>query len=122
MSDYIIAEKLDTFTQLHLARKLSPAMPIVSVIQNPDNATKSKSMLVVMMLSYISDEDSDYVVKKCLSVVRRIQDNQPQRVITTGGVLAYADMNMEDITEMVAKVVLDNLGDFLNTALAISDQ
>ena len=118
IEDYIIGNKLDTFTQLNIARKLSPAMPLVSVLNDPDNAEKPKAMLVITLLSYISDEDSEYVVNKCLSAVRRIQGDKSVKITTSGGVLAFQDMTMDEVSEMVGRVILDNLGDFLDTALA----
>ena len=119
VEDYAIDGKLDTFSQLNVARKLNPAIAIMATMADPDNADKPKSLMVVAMLSYLVDEDSDYVIKKCLSLVKyKNADGQLFKVVTPNGALAKGDMTMEDMTELTAKVILENLGDFLNTALA----
>lgn len=116
--DLVIDGKMDAFTQLHVARKLSPAMPLVLALNDPENADKPKAMLVITLLSYISDEDSEFVINKCLSLVKRRQEKGFVKIMAANNVLAFHDITMDDISELVGKVVVDNLGDFLNTALA----
>ena len=115
--------KLDAFSQLHLARKLSPALALVLALNDPANSEMPKSVLVVTLLSYLSDDDSDYVVKKCLGSVKFNQPGVgPVKIVTKDGTLVFSEITIETITELVAKVIVDNLGDFLNTALARSAQ
>lgn len=115
---YRLSGKLDVFTQLALARKLAPAIPIVDIQLKAENKDKPKGILVVMMLSQIDDNDSQYVVNKCLSVVlRRQDDGNFAKVQATNGALMFDDLTMSDVLELVSWVIEENLGDFLRTAL-----
>jgi hypothetical protein len=117
---YSLSGKLDVFTQLSLARKLAPALPIVDVQLQKENKGKPKAILVVMMLAQISDEDSAFVVRKCLSIVMRKQDTGLAKVQADNGSIMFDDIPMEEILEMVSWVIEENLGDFLRTALTDS--
>ena len=66
---YSTTGQLDAFTQLHVARKLSPALGGIEGLVKEENADKDKSILTVITLSYLSDADVDFVIKKCLGVV-----------------------------------------------------
>lgn len=111
--------KLDTFTQLHLARKLGPSIPIVSGLINPENAGKDKGILTVLMLSHIGDLDADFVIRKCLSVVtRRSAEGSLAKVQTPDGTLMFDDISLPVMLELTVAVIEENLGDFFRTALA----
>lgn len=111
--------KIDTFTQLHLARKLGPALPIVEGLIDPRNAEKDKSVLTVLMLSHISDVDTDFVIRKCMSVVHRKQgEGKPAKVQAPDGTLMFDDISLSDMLELTVAVIEENLGDFFRTALA----
>jgi hypothetical protein len=118
IEQYQITGKLNAFDQLNVARKLSPALPIVDGLVREENAGKDMGILVVYILSQLPDKDSAYVVEKCLSVVaRKNPDGQLSKVMSSGGVLMFDDVNMKDILDITAKIIEDNLGDFLRTAL-----
>ena len=118
---YKLSGKLDVFTQLSLARKLAPAIPLVDVQLKMENKDKPKSILVVMMLSQINDSDSDYIVKKSLSLVLRKQmDGSFAKLQAANGSMMFDDVTMDEILELVSWVVEDNLGDFFRTALTDS--
>lgn len=111
--------KVDTFTQLHLARKLGPSIPIVEGLMDPRNAEKDKSILTVLMLSHISDVDTDFVIRKCMSVVHRRQaESKPAKVQAPDGTLMFDDITLSDMLEITVAVIEENLGDFFRTALA----
>lgn len=121
--EYATKGALDTFTQLHVARKLGPAMGIVAGLVDPANMDKEKALLTVLLLSHISDEDAEYVVKKCLSVVTRAQPAGGfAAVATPAGQLMFADITMESMLEIAIGVIEENLGDFFRIALARLDQ
>jgi hypothetical protein len=115
---YATSGKLDAFTQLHIARKLGPALPIVEGMVKPDNAGKDKSILTVLMLSHINDADVEYIIRKCLAVVTRQQDSKARAKITApDGSLMFDDITMAQMLEISMVVVEENLGDFFRTAL-----
>jgi hypothetical protein len=104
-----------------LARKLAPAIPLVDVQLKAENKDKPKSILVVMMLSQIADGDSEYIVKKALSLVLRKQsDGSFAKLQAANGSMMFDDVTMDEILELVSWVVEDNLGDFFRTALTDS--
>lgn len=115
---YQIQSKLNAFDQLNIARKLSPAFPLIKAVVDQDNAGKDKGVLIVMALGMLSDEGNKYVVEKCLSTVVRTQDNGALAKIFINGQLMFDDLTLTDITEITAQVIEDNLGNFLNTALS----
>ena len=111
--------KVDTFTQLHLARKLGPSIPIIDGLIDQRNAEKNKDLLTVLMFSHISDTDVEFVIRKCLSVVHRRQDDgKPVKIQAQDGTLMFDDISLSEMMELTVKVINENLGDFFRTALA----
>jgi len=116
---YTVSGKLDTFSQLHVARKLAPAMPIIEGLIDPRNADKDKGILIVLMMSHISDSDVEYVLKKCMSVVtRKGTDGRSTRILAQNGDFMYDDIKLETMLALAVAVIDLNLGDFFRTALA----
>jgi hypothetical protein len=118
-NSYSTNSRLSTFDQLHVARKLGPALPLVDGLVRLDNAAKNKQLLVVLMFSRISDEDTDDVIKKCLRVVLRKQGPDYVKVQGQGDVLMFDDITMADLLELTMAVIEENLGDFFRTSLAV---
>ena len=117
---YQLSGQLNVFDQLALARKLAPALPIVDVQLKNENKEKPKAILAIMMLAQIPDVDSDFVIRKCLSVVMRKQESGLAKRQTSSGSLMFDDISMDDVLELVSWVIEDNLGNFLRTALTDS--
>lgn len=115
-TDYQIGP-MDAFSQLHVARKLSPAMPILEPLLADRNAGKDVTLLVVILMSRLSDEETEYVIDKCLSVVSRKQDKGWAKV-RVNGVLMFSDTSMHALVQLTAAAIAENLGDFFRTALA----
>jgi hypothetical protein len=118
--NYATKGKLDAFTQLHIARKLGPTLPIVEGLVKPENDKKGKDLITVLMLSHISDEDTEYVIRKCLSViVRQPETEGPFAPIqNTQGGLMFDNITMSDMLGLTIGVIEENLGDFFRTSLA----
>lgn len=116
--EYRTLGQLDTFTQLHIARKLAPALPLVEGLVNHDNDGKDKSVLTVLMLSQVNDADAEYIMSKCLSLVGFQQEAGKAPVkIQVNGKLMFNDIPMSDILALTVAVIEENLGDFFRTAL-----
>lgn len=110
---------LDTFTQLHVARKLGPAVPMVQGLLDPANANKDKDLLFVLMLSQIDDSSTEYIIGKCLNVVKRKQESGPSaKIQAPDGSLMFDDIGLAGMLEITVAVIEENLGDFFRTALA----
>lgn len=112
---------LDAFSQLHVVRKLGPALPIVEGLVSERNAGKDVTLLVVLILSKLTDEETEYVINKCMSVVSRKQDQGWARVHVNGA-LMFSDTTMQAIIQLTAQCIVTNLGDFFRTALASLQQ
>lgn len=116
---YSTSGRLDAFTQLHVARKLGPSIPIVEGLIDKRNAEKDKGILIVLMLSHVSDADAEYIVRKCLSVVVRREDGgKPAKIQAPDGTLMFDDLDLTKMLELAMMVIEENLGDFFRTALA----
>lgn len=109
--------KLDAFTQLHVARKLGGALPLMDGLVSERNQGKDMSLLMVLLMSKLTDEETDYVVKKCLNAVSR---KQPQgwASLQSGGTIMFSDVSVSALINLTAQVIVENLGDFFRTALA----
>src|SRR5512135_2594111 len=92
--EYSTLSRMDAFAQLQLARKLGPALPIIEGLVSVENAEKDKNLLTVLMLSHISDEDTKFVITKCLSVVGRHEGGKVAKIQTPGGELMYDDIGL----------------------------
>ena len=114
---FVTMGKLDAFAQLNIARKLGPALPIVEGLIRPENAEKDKGILTVLMLSRLSDEDSEFVIRKCLSVVGRRDGSKTFKVTGPDGSLMYDDLSMATMLDLAVDVIEENLGGFFRTAL-----
>ena len=115
--EYSTSGKLDTFTQLHVARKLGPAMPVLEGMVDPDNLSKDKTLLTVLMLSKIGDSDVEYIMRRCLSVVTRKHIGGFAKIQTAEGNLMFDDISLHTLLELTVTVIEENLGDFFRTAL-----
>jgi hypothetical protein len=114
---YQVSGKLNVFDQLNIARKLSPALALVDAVVRQENEGKEKGVLIVMALGMLSDESSKFIVEKCMSLITRIGADGTVARIFVNGNLMFDDMTLTDLTDLTAKVIEDNLSNFLNTAL-----
>jgi len=129
---YIIGN-LDTFQQLHVARKVAPVMNMMGISlmgivkQGKEKLLDPDSQLEVMasamdVVAKMTQEDVDYVVSICLSVVKRIDDPQlgPQPV-ANGKMMNFDDIKLPSLVQICVNVLQENLADFfplLNVASA----
>jgi hypothetical protein len=115
--------KLDVRTQLNLARRLSPAVPILDLVLEAKAENKNQCLLTALMLSKLDDADNDYVVNKCLAVVSRQQDDGTHAKLTNqSGLLMFDDLTLTELLDLTARVIEENLGDFFYTALSSLNQ
>ena len=116
--EYRTLGQLDTFSQLHIARKLAPALPLVEGLVNHENDGKDKSVLTVLMFSQVSDSDAEFIMGKCLALIGFYQEaGKPPVKIQVNGKLMFNDIPMSDILALTVAVIEENLGDFFRTAL-----
>ncbi len=116
--EYVTTRQLSAFAQLALARKLTPAVPILSGMVDKNNADKDRSLLVLLALAKLDDQEADYVMKTCLAVVSRVDHGQHAPLMARDGGLMYDDVTIAQMMELAMGVIEENLGDFFRSALA----
>jgi len=123
------AEKLDVFKQLHVSRKIAPMVPklipvFVKLQKGGDGALRDDLAGLAdacgpfaEALAGMSDPDVEYVVKTCLSVVRRNQGGTYAPLVSSDGSLMFADMGLGETLPIVVRVIRENLGNFIQGLL-----
>lgn len=117
------ASKLSVFEQLKVSRKLLPVMAgLVSEFRSVQEKINSKDTEGAMAsilpkiadaVSGMSDEDVNAILFPCLSVVSR--DHMKGWVpICQHGEMAFDDIDLFTMLQLVARVVADSLGNFLH--------
>lgn len=115
--------KLDAMKQFHVARRIAPIVAALGVSINQFAAVgsglKEDSDLLQMagpvadVVSRMSDEDTEYVIRTCLSVVaRRVENTDKWQNVQTGQHLQFADISMQIMVRLVVEVLKENLGGF----------
>jgi hypothetical protein len=124
--------RADAMTQFHVARRLAPVLAALGVSlmdllkQAPpapadgDGAPSlaDVDMLAVMrpvmdIVSKMTDEDVEYVIKAALSVVQRQQGDR-WAAVQHKGQLVFADIPMTDMIRLAVEFVRENLGGFFS--------
>lgn len=121
--------KLDTFKQLHLSRKIAPVVPKVlpafAAIARRKKANADDDIDVIAealqpvadALAQMSEQDVEYVLNNCLSVVQRRQGKDWARV-WSGDTLMFDDIDLPTMLQISMKVIWDNLGAFISGLVA----
>lgn len=119
------ADRLDAFKQLHVSRKIAPMVPklipVFVTLQN--NVDGDMAALVTAAgplseaLAAMPEADVDYVVKTCLAAVKRNQ-NGAWSPMVVNGTLMFSDFGLDAMLPVVARVLRENLGNFIQGLLA----
>jgi hypothetical protein len=117
---YATSKKLDVFTQLHLARKLGPSIPIVE--DTISKQSKDRPIFSIIMFSKLDDQDVDYIIKKCLGAVSRQQPTGFTPIQTPQGVMMFDDISLDTLLQLTLMVIEENLGSFFTTSLTSLEQ
>lgn len=117
--NYYSSGKLNAFQQFHVARKLGPILvkmgPVAAqALSNPDAGIDLLGP-VLEALAEMSEEDCNFVLSRCLSVVKRRQGNGPWAAVWHDGAkrLLFEDIDMPVMIQIAMQVIGDNLGSFL---------
>lgn len=114
--------KLGVFEQLKVSRKLLPVLAgmvsefrsVQEKITNKDTEGAMSSILpkIAEAVSDMSDEDVNAILFPCLSVVSR--DHMKGWVpVCQQGQMSFDDIDLLTMLQLVARVVADSLGNFL---------
>ena len=120
--------KLGVFEQLKVSRKLMPILVgVMSDFSSVRSLFASNDIegLVSIILpkiakaaSDLSDEDCNAIIYPCLSVVSRHQQKSWVQVFSQGE-LMFDDITLPTTLQLVARVVGDSLGNFLQELPAL---
>ncbi|MCT4713255.1 hypothetical protein MUA04_24100 [Enterobacteriaceae bacterium H11S18] len=114
--------KLNVFEQLKVSRKLLPVLAgVVSEFRDvqgriagndTEGAVSSVLPKIADAVSKLSDEDCNAILFPCLSVVSR-QHMKSWVPVFSQDTLAFDDIDLFTMLQLVARVVADSLGNFL---------
>lgn len=124
--------KLDVFKQAHIARRLLPVVAAIGDLaitvfkekaKEKANASVSIAEIVDKTISAIieplthafsqlSDKDSEYVLRTCMSVCMRKQDAGYAPLATPDGLLMFHDIDLKSMLHLTVIVVKENLSNF----------
>lgn len=108
--------KLSALDQFHVLRRLMPTIAAVGVTAAQLKSFNWMEMLgpISDALSKMTDDEANYLIFKCLSVVRRRDGEMLARVTTPDGQLMYQDMDMMTMIRLVVEVVKFNHSGFFS--------
>ncbi len=116
--DYRVS-KLSVFEQLKVARKLLPvltgAVTELRSVQDSASGSTFETVLpkIAEAISGLSDESVNAILFPCLAVVSR-QHLKSWVPVLSGETLAFDDIDLFTMLQIVARVVADSLGNFLH--------
>lgn len=115
--------RLSAFDQFHVGRRLAPIFAKLGagmVMVARDEKALADADFVALVppimeaVQKMSDEDSDFVLHTCLSVVERfVEDGRKMRVLAGRRQLQFEDINMPAMVRLAIEVVRENMSDFL---------
>ena len=116
------AAKLSVFDQFKVSRKLLPVLSgmlsefqaIKGLAAKGDSVSIMEKVLprIAQSLSDLSDADANAVIFPCLAVVTR-QHQKSWVPVLQGDAIAFDDIDMLEMLQIVGRVVGDSLGNFL---------
>lgn len=125
-------ERLPARTQLHVLRRLGPALvaviPTVIKLTQADEAMSDEETVklvgtlmdaipdTTMAIAAMSDRDVDYVIDACLDASYIMQGDTPARV-RMNGALMFHDINLPTMIQLSYKVIEVSCADFFPTGL-----
>lgn len=114
--------KMSVFDQFKVSRKLLPVVSgmlsdfqaIKMLAAKKDSVSIMEKVLpkIAKSLSELSDEDANAVIFPCMAVAAR-KHKKSWVPVMQGDVMAFDDLDMLDMLNIVGRVVGDSLGNFL---------
>jgi len=115
--------KLSVFDQLKVSRKLLPVLAgmladfqsLRDASQGGDVASAMETVLpkIADAVAGMSEDDTNAVIYPCLAVVSRRHGKDTWVPVFRDGVLAFDDIDLMTMLQLVGRVVGDSLGNFL---------
>ncbi len=107
--------KLGVFEQLKVSRKLLPVMAgVLGELKSGETSFEAVLPKIAQSISDLSDEDCNAILYPCLAVAsRQLNKNWLPVFDRVNKIIAFDDLDLMDILQIVGKVVGDSLGNFL---------
>lgn len=96
--------KLDAMTQFHVSRRVMPLMAALG-------GDGDKMALLFGAVGRLSDEDSEYVIGKCLGGCLRMNGETGSKIYVAGR-LMFDDIGMTGMVKLTFETLKENLSDF----------
>lgn len=123
--------RMNVFDQAHVARKVAPIVfsmgkgysQVVQGAQVANGEDGENTMMfdamvpITEILAKMTDDDVNYVLKKCLSVCQRHNGTNWVPLMRSGN-LMFEDLELTTLIQLTMEVVQDNLGPSLLGLLA----
>jgi hypothetical protein len=121
---------MSAFEQLHVSRRIAPLIFSSGVDDDAPEGLKPEELArtfsnkiglhLVSTFAKMTDEDVEYIIRKCLKYCQRENDKGGwSPVMTATGQLMFADISMPVMIELTIKTVMENLSDFFPIAPAV---
>lgn len=120
---FYVISKMELFSQLNVMRKLGPiiARTGAGFITDPPKTIEDTILRLepaLDQLSSMTEDDFNYVIQRCFTVVRRVQGQMLQPLYNVGArQMQFNDLNAAEAMQLVARVLGDNLGSFFGTSV-----
>lgn len=121
-AEYRTTKRMDAMKQFHVTRRLGPALVIAAAslksILDGKNLAQDALLAVagpvMQIVSHMSDEDVEYIIRTCLATVERKQGDTFAPVMTPDGKqFMFADMDQAVMIRMTIEVIYINLENFM---------
>jgi hypothetical protein len=113
------AERLDAMIQFRVLKRMGSLFPsVVSGLSMKDRDPLMGISYVAAAVSKLSDTDSDYVIQTCLSVCKVQQGQIWASLSSPQGQLMFKETTLQEIMQIVWKVLEDNFRDFIQDLVA----
>ncbi|QDL31315.1 phage tail assembly chaperone [Serratia liquefaciens] len=105
--------KLGVFEQLKVSRKLLPVLAgILGELKGGKITIESALPKIAQSVADLQEEDCNAIIHPCLAVVRR-ENGKGFDAIFSSGQLMFDDIELMTMLQIVARVIGDSLGNFL---------
>ncbi len=111
--------------QFHVARRLAPLFSAFIGQAGVDGLKNGLADLQIQpimdALATMKDDDCDYVLDACLSVVKIMQAGRATPIMASNGRLMFDDITMPQMLQIAAEVVMQDLAGFMAGVRSPSD-
>lgn len=115
--------RLDVFRQFHVARRLAPILSAMASTFKPTGKKLDMARIIAAVseaMGKLSEEDADYILKTCLTVVERQVASEVDQYapVFVSGMMMFADIELPQMLDLTLQVIQENLLRFFPASLS----